>query len=160
MITIARPEVHDLLTVGLAVLFGAGLSGILFLVGMFFSAQFVEWRRKHGYYVDRRGRPKEPVQPDMRLVRLDPLNVWEMRAYKQPVDAGKPLHEMSQPYIVVALVTIIRDRAFISMTMAKEKISHKAYRCLKTQLKYKGVNYIDWDRHHEDGTVRQVRGST
>ena len=88
MITIARPEVHDLLTVGLAVLFGAGLSGILFLVGMFFSTQWAEWRLRHGHYLDRRGRPRRgtPDTPDMQLVRLDPANIWEMRAYAEPVE--------------------------------------------------------------------------
>jgi len=161
MITIARPEVHDLLTVGLAVLFGAGLSGILFLVGMFFSTQWAEWRLRQGYYLDRRGRPRRgaPETPDMQLVRLDPANIWEMRAYAEPVDVSQPLRAMTRPYAVVGLVTVTGHHAHVSMVLAKEKISRKAYRSLKAQLQYKGVRRITYERHALDGQVREIEGA-
>ncbi len=161
MITIARPEVHDLLTVGLAVLFGAGLSGILFLVGMFFSTQWAEWRLRQGYYLDRRGRPRRgaPETPDMQLVRLDPANIWEMRAYAEPVDVSQPLRAMTRPYAVVGLVTVTGHHAHVSMVLAKEKISRKAYRSLKAQLQYKGVRRITYERHALDGQVREIGGA-
>ena len=161
MITIARPEVHDLLTVGLAVLFGAGLSGILFLVGMFFSTQWAEWRLRQGYYLDRRGRPRRgaPETPDMQLVRLDPANIWEMRAYAEPVDVSQPLRAMTRPYAVVGLVTVTGHHAHVSMVLAKEKISRKAYRSLKAQLQYKGVRRISYERHALDGQVREIEGA-
>lgn len=146
----------DSVALGLAVVLGAGLSGIMFAIGMCFSTCLVEWRRRHGYPLERRGRPREFAEPDMQLVRLDPTNVWELRAYSAPVDVTRPLHDMTQPYVVVGLVTIVRDRAFVSMVLSKECISRPAYRSLKTQLKYKGVNRIDWDRHETSGVVREV----
>lgn len=161
MITIARPDLHDFFIVGLAVLFGAGLSGILFLVGMFFSTQWVEWRLRHGYYLDRRGRPRRGISeaPDMQLVRLDPANIWEMRAYREPVDVAKPLRAMTLPYAVVGLVTVTGRHAHVSMVLAKEKISRKAYRSLKVQLRYKGVQRITYERHALDGQVREIDGA-
>lgn len=152
---------HDVFAIGIAVLFGAGLSGILFLVGMFFSAQWAEWRLRNGYFLDRRGRPRRgtPETPDMQLVRLDPANIWEMRAYAEPVDVTKPLRTMTRPYAVVGLVTVTGRHAHVSMVLAKDKISRKAYRSLKVQLRYKGVNRITYERHALDGQVREIEGA-
>ena len=149
----------DSVALGLAVVLGAGLSGIMFAIGMCFSTCLVEWRRRHGYPLERRGRPREFAQPDMQLVRLDPTNVWELRAYRAPVDITRPLKDMSQPYTVVGLVTIVRNRAFVSMVLSRERISRPAYRSLKAQLKYKGVNRIEWDRHELEGSVREIEGA-
>lgn len=66
---------------------------------------------------------------------------------------------MSQPYTVVGLVTIVRNRAFVSMVLSRERISRPAYRSLKAQLKYKGVNRIEWDRHELEGSVREIEGA-
>ena len=152
---------HDIFSIGIAVLFGAGLSGILFLVGMFFSTQWAEWRLRQGYYLDRRGRPRRgaPETPDMQLVRLDPANIWEMRAYAEPVDVSQPLRAMTRPYAVVGLVTVTGHHAHVSMVLAKEKISRKAYRSLKAQLQYKGVRRITYERHALDGQVREIEGA-
>ena len=39
------------------------------------------------------------------------------------------------------------------------RISRKAYRSLKVQLRYKGVNRITYERHALDGQVREIEGA-
>lgn len=88
-------------------------------------------------------------------VRLDPLrHIYELRAYAEPVDTTKPLSEMTRPYVVVGIVTIVAGVAVVEMV--RGEISNAALKDFQDTLKDMGVHQFTWERHKADGTVKNV----
>lgn len=88
-------------------------------------------------------------------VRLDPLrHIYELRAYAEPVDTSKPLSEMTRPYVVVGIVTIVAGVAVVEMV--RGEISNAALKDFEAKLRDMGVSHFTWERHKADGTVKNV----
>ena len=87
-------------------------------------------------------------------VRLDPVHVYEMRAYPAPVDTSKPLCEMREAYTCVGTVTVSGDVATI--TAVHGEITAAGLADLDAALRAEGVRTVMWERHRKDGSIKPV----
>lgn len=88
-------------------------------------------------------------------VRLDPLqHVFQLRAYSEPVDTDAPLSDMSLPYIVTGVVTVVSHCAVVEGV--KGDITPEGMKDFQSKLREMGVTSVTWERHRADGTIKLV----
>lgn len=114
--------------------------------------ELIEWVQRA-----ERDRVRREAQPKPSHVRLDSLrHVFQLRAYATPIDATSPLEAMRQPYIVTGIVTVVSDTASVDMVIARSEITREALADLDDALRAMGVCRVIWERHRENGEVKQV----
>lgn len=83
----------------------------------------------------------------MRLsrARLDPIEtVRELRGYLEPVDTDAPIEQMTRPYIVSGLVTIVDDRAYVSKLCGR--LTREMIADFHRQMRDLGVTMVTWQQ--------------